>query len=99
MAEKDPHFFGSLQKHDPEFYEAAIALRRASRRTPLDEKTVVLICLALDAANGSTKGVQNLSRTAREMGITEDEIKGALRLVVSNQMNHAISTTVHAFGE
>ncbi len=99
MAERQPRFFDALQKHDPEFYTAALGLREASRGPSLDNKTRILISMALDAAGGANQGVKNLARTAKEMGATDNEIKEVLRLVVSNKMNLALSTTMHAFEE
>lgn len=99
MAQPQPHFFDALEKYDPEFYKAATAFRNASRGPSLDNKTRVLITMALDATNGAAHGVKNLSRQARALGATENEIKEVLRLVASNKMNEALATSMHAFEE
>ncbi|MDP2719541.1 MAG: carboxymuconolactone decarboxylase family protein [Dehalococcoidia bacterium] len=99
MASRQPFFFDALEKYDPEFYKAASALRISAEGNALDEKTRVLITMALDASHGSVGGVKNLAKRARALGATEDQVRETLRLVASVNLNMALHASLHAFEE
>lgn len=76
-----PPFVEILREKDPELFAAVDKLSQvANKPGALDQKTKVLISLALDAFNGAIGGVKTLSEVARKVGATEEEIKETLRM-------------------
>ncbi len=71
MKEKDPEYTSNLlENYKKNFSDGA-----------LTAKTKVLIAMALDAGNGDIDGVRTLSRRARELGATEEEILETVEVV------------------
>ncbi len=75
-----PEFLQGLNERDPQLAQAVEKLWATAQEGPLDDKTRVLITLALDANNGAAEGVASLSEQARRAGATDGEIAQALRL-------------------
>lgn len=94
-----PQFLDALQKNDPEFYKAALAVRELcyAPKAALDLKTKTLISMALDCVHGSSRGTANLTKRARALGASEEEIRETLRLVYSAAGNHILNTSMAAF--
>ncbi len=77
-----PTFMDELKRLDPGFFEAVAAVSAISQEAGvLDQKTKVLISLALDAAGSHPDGVRNLAARARAIGVSEQEIIETIRLV------------------
>ena len=76
-----PSFMETLKKRDPEFFDLVIkVIDKAQGEGVLDQKTKVLVQLALDTALGHPEGVKALSQRAKSLGATEAEIVEILRL-------------------
>ncbi|MHB8984161.1 MAG: carboxymuconolactone decarboxylase family protein [Carboxydocellales bacterium] len=76
-----PPFIKILEEKDPTLYATVTELmEKAMAPGALDAKTKVLITLALDAHKEAEGGVTVLSRQARELGASEEEIAETLRL-------------------
>ena len=74
-----PKFLEKLKKRDLELFEAVHGmLKKVMTPGVLDVKTKILIAIAVDAGKGAKAGVENLSKQARRMGITDAEIHEAL---------------------
>ncbi|EGW39191.1 carboxymuconolactone decarboxylase family protein [Desulfosporosinus sp. OT] len=93
-----PPFLKFLEADDPDFGQA-IEKVVSSAMTPgaLDEKTKLLIALALDAAHGSVPGVTSVARQARSAGATDAEIAEALRLAYFASGNSILMASSAAF--
>jgi alkylhydroperoxidase/carboxymuconolactone decarboxylase family protein YurZ len=65
----------------------------------LDIKTKVLITLALDAFHGAGGGVKVLAAAARNLGVTDGQIKEALRIAYSTSGMSALVASRAAFGD
>ena len=98
MVQRQPAFYDTLQKYDPEFYKVVSAVREKTRAAgALDAKTKTLISLALDTVLGASQGVKNLAQRARELGASEDEMREVMRLVYGVKGNQALATARSAF--
>jgi len=100
MANNYPEFITKLQKTDPKLYESVSGIYDLSM-TPgeLDDKTKILIALALDALSGSGEGVRVLSKIARNMGLSVAQITEALRLAYFVAGNPVLDAMKSAFDE
>jgi len=77
-----PEFLKVLKEKDPEY--AGNILENYERRFTdgaLSAKTKTLITLALDAYHGDAEGVKALTKRAKDMGATEDEILEVVEVV------------------
>jgi alkylhydroperoxidase/carboxymuconolactone decarboxylase family protein YurZ len=93
-----PPFVNELKKHDAEFYKNIAQLYdTALAPGALEAKTKMLIILALDAYAGLAQGVKSVAEQARSMGITDEEMKEALRLayLVAGNPVLSLSNTIY----
>ncbi|AET69554.1 uncharacterized protein, gamma-carboxymuconolactone decarboxylase subunit like protein [Desulfosporosinus orientis DSM 765] len=93
-----PVFLKFLETNDPDFAQA-IEKVFTSAMSPgaLDQKTKLLIALALDAAHGAGQGVASIAHQLREQGTTDAEIAEALRLAYFAFGNSILATSSAAF--
>ncbi|KXA98698.1 hypothetical protein AKJ39_01145 [candidate division MSBL1 archaeon SCGC-AAA259J03] len=71
LKEKDPQYAGNiLENYEKNFSNGA-----------LTAKTKTLIALALDAGNGDVEGVKALTKQAKELGVTEEELLEVVEVV------------------
>jgi len=93
-----PPFLKFLESNDPDFGQA-IEQVVSSAMTPgaLDQKTKLLIALALDAAHGSVPGVTSVAKQARSVGASDAEIAEALRLAYFASGNSILLASSAAF--
>lgn len=98
MSKHLPPFVAALEKRDPELF-AMMQQLVGSVMAPgaLDVKTKVLISIAVDAISGANKGVQSLAAIARKMGISDEEIKEALRVAQTSVNMQFLATMSAAF--
>lgn len=95
-----PPFLAKLRKRDPETFEAVHKmLQKVMAPGKLDVKTKLLIAIAVDAAKGARPGVQNLSKQARKMGVTDKEINEALAVAMASANLEFLSSADAAFEE
>lgn len=100
MANNYPEFITKLQKNDPKLYESVSGIYDLSMAPgELDAKTKILIVLALDALTGAGEGVRVLSKIARNMGLSDNQISEALRLAYFVAGNPVLNAMKAAFEE
>ena len=93
-----PMYLKFLEDNDPDFAEAIEKVSNlAMTAGVLDEKTKLLIALALDAAHGASGGVVNISKQLRAQGTTDAEICEALRIAYVTFGNSILITSSTAF--
>ena len=93
-----PEPIAVLEKNDKELYELAKTVHDlALAPGELDARTKVLITMALDAAAGAEGGVRVLAAVARQMGVTEGQIKEVMRIVYLTAGMGALWTSKPAF--
>ncbi|MGJ7046021.1 carboxymuconolactone decarboxylase family protein [Thermoanaerobacterium thermosulfurigenes] len=93
-----PPFLSSLDKNDPEFASAIEKVYSyAMGPGSLDQKTKLLIALAIDALHGANLGVENISNQLRNMGVSEEEIKEAIRIAYFASGNTILASYISAF--
>ncbi|MDH7479233.1 MAG: carboxymuconolactone decarboxylase family protein [Syntrophomonadaceae bacterium] len=81
MVLKEPWFVGELANTDPQLYQLVErTIQLATGPGALDDKTKLLIALALDAYKGTPTGVRSLAEQARQAGAREAEIQETLRI-------------------
>ena len=79
-----PKFYKVLQKRNPEVFNALEKLGKATRAAgPIDERTGHLVHLAAAAAIRSEGAVHSHVRRAIEAGVTAEEIRHALLMLLS----------------
>lgn len=93
-----PIYLKFLENNDPDFAQA-IEKVSTSAMTPgaLDQKTKLLIALALDAAHGAGQGVASIANLLRSQGTTDAEIAEALRIAFFAFGNSILVTSSAAF--
>jgi len=93
-----PFYLKFLEDNDPDF-SRAIDKVFTSSMTPgaLNQKTKLLIALALDAAHGSGQGVASIANQLRAQGTTDIEIAEALRIAYFAFGNSILATSSAAF--
>ncbi|KLU67343.1 MULTISPECIES: carboxymuconolactone decarboxylase family protein [Desulfosporosinus] len=93
-----PVYLKFLESSDPDFAQA-IEKVFASAMTPgaLDQKTKLLIALALDAAHGASQGVSSIAKQLRGQGTSDAEIAEALRIAYFAFGNSILATSSAAF--
>ncbi len=82
MEEELPEFLEILKEKDPKY--AKNILENYEKRLSdgaLSAKTKTLMALALDAGNGDVEGVKALTKRAKELGATEDELLEVIEVV------------------
>jgi alkylhydroperoxidase/carboxymuconolactone decarboxylase family protein YurZ len=95
-----PPFLAHLEKNDPVFAEAIEKVFSSSMNPgALDNKTKLLIALALDAGHGSVPGVCSVANQLRAIGTTDEEIAEALRIAYFAFGNTILSVSAAAFPE
>lgn len=81
MNKEIPPFIKKYASRDRELYDAVVNISEtAFADSALDQKTRLLIALALDAVLGSDHGVASLARQIRAVGGSDQEISDALRV-------------------
>jgi len=95
-----PIYLKFLEDNDPEFAQAIEGVFTSSM-TPsaLDQKTKLLIALALDAAHGAGQGVASIANQLRAQGTTDAEIAEALRIAYFAFGNSILVTSSAAFAK
>jgi len=94
-----PTFLKGLEERDPQLAEAVDQLWSVANEGPLDDKTRILITMALDALSGASGGVSSLAEQARSAGATAEEIAHALRLAYLVAGMQTLLTGNAAFNE
>ncbi|SHM36028.1 alkylhydroperoxidase AhpD family core domain-containing protein [Caldanaerovirga acetigignens] len=95
-----PPFLEPVRKNDPDFGKAIEDVYSlAMGEGALDQKTKLLIALAVDAAHGATQGVANIARQLRSMGVTDEEIREAIRIAYFAFGNSILASYSAAFHE
>nr|WP_041444851.1 carboxymuconolactone decarboxylase family protein [Syntrophobotulus glycolicus] len=93
-----PPFLAHLEKNDPAFAEAIEKVFSSSMAPgALDNKTKLLIALALDAAHGSVPGVSSVAGQLRAIGAKDEEIAEALRIAYFAFGNSILGVSAAAF--
>ncbi|MBM7581472.1 alkylhydroperoxidase/carboxymuconolactone decarboxylase family protein YurZ [Caldicoprobacter guelmensis] len=95
-----PPFLAPVGKSDPDFgkvIEEVYALSMGEGA--LDQKTKLLIALAVDAVHGAAQGVTNIARLLKSMGVTDEEIREALRIAYFASGNAILASYAAAFPE
>ncbi|WP_434511683.1 carboxymuconolactone decarboxylase family protein [Desulfitobacterium sp. AusDCA] len=93
-----PPFLKFLESNDPDFAQAVERVF-SSAMSPgaLDQKTKLLIALALDAAQGSGQGVASIAGQLKTQGTTDAEIAEALRIAYFAFGNSILASSSSAF--
>ena len=95
-----PPFLAPVGKNDPDFGKAIEDVYSlAMGEGALDQKTKLLIALAVDAAHGATQGVTNIAKQLRSMGVTDEEIREAIRIAYFAFGNSILASYSAAFPE
>ncbi|ADL08403.1 carboxymuconolactone decarboxylase family protein [Thermosediminibacter oceani] len=95
-----PPFLASVEKNDPDFAKAIEGVfSSAMGPGALDQKTKLLIALALDAAHGAYQGVMNISKQLKNMGVKDEEIAEAIRIAYFAFGNSILASYSAAFSE
>lgn len=93
-----PPFLSSVEKNDPEFAKALEKIVSTSMGPgALDQKTKLLIALALDASKGASEGVKSLSNQLKNAGAKDEEIAEALRIAYFSYGNSILTQYSQAF--
>lgn len=93
-----PLFVEEFKSIDPDLYQAACqTIEMAMAPGELDQKTKLLITLALDAYKGAVEGVRVLAAQAREAGATDGEMAEAIRLAYFVAGMDSLKTGLAAF--
>jgi alkylhydroperoxidase/carboxymuconolactone decarboxylase family protein YurZ len=99
MSPPYPEFIQRLQRTDPELFAVAVARHDLVMRPgALEQKTKMLILLAVDAFAGST-GVRGIAAAAREVGASDAEVAEALRVASHVAGNRVLAAGAAAFPE
>ena len=100
MSNHYPPFVEAVKATDEELYEIITKnMDLALADGALDQKTKVMITMALDAFAGAVEGVKSLSQRARDLGATEDEIKEVLRISYMVASMKTLATTRAAYNK
>jgi len=98
MSNHYPPFVEAVKSTDSELYEIVTkTMDLALADGALDQKTKVMITMALDAFAGANEGVHTLSQRAKDLGATEDEIKEVLRIAYMVSSMKTLATTRAAY--
>ena len=98
MVFRFPWFVDEWQKHDDSLYQlVANNIELAMGPGALDEKTKLLISLALDAFKGSGPGVKALTEQARQQGASQEEIQETLRIAYLMSSMECLKASLEAY--
>lgn len=98
MGIEPPSFLLELKKRNPEFGENILKnYSKVFSEGALSIKTKILITMALDAEKGLPVAVKQLSKQARKVGATNEEIQEVLELVTMVCGFQGLNTAVEAF--
>ncbi|QGU00194.1 hypothetical protein SYNTR_1600 [Candidatus Syntrophocurvum alkaliphilum] len=98
MSQKLPWFVEEMKQYDPEYAEVIHeVVSKALDTRALDDKTKLLIVLALDAIKGASEGVKVLAKQARMAGASDEEIQETLRLAYFVSGMDVVKTSLNAF--
>lgn len=93
-----PPFLAFLDKNDPDFAKAIEnVFSLAMGPGALDQKTKLLIALAIDAVHGASQGVASIANQLRGMGVKDAEIAEAIRIAYFASGNSILSAYSSAF--
>ena len=93
-----PLYLKFLENNDPDFSQAIEKVfTSAMMPGALDQKTKLLIALALDAAHGASQGVSAIANQLRAQGTSDTEIAEALRIAYFAFGNSILGTSSAAF--
>ncbi len=96
MSRNLPAFVEKFSKSDPKLVDLIADVRdHAMKPGALDQKTKLLIAMALDAIVGAEHGVESLADRARASGASEEEIAETLRIVYYIAGMGAVSAGSH----
>lgn len=95
-----PSFLSKLKDRDPELFKSVHGMvQKVMAPGKLDVKTKLLIAIAVDAAKGARPGVVNLSKQAKRMGVTSEEINEALSVAMASANLEFLASADAAFEE
>ena len=93
-------FIAALEERDPEFFQVTKELQElVFTESSLDQKTKLLISLAVDACAGSAQGVASVAKALRGLGVTDQEIAEVLRITYFAKGNSTLGVAMAAFGQ
>ena len=91
-------FIAGIEQRDKKFYDLVNGLEELCfAPSSLDQKTKLLIALAVDAAAGSAQGVKSIAGSLRRMGVTDEQIGEALRITYFAKGNAVLGVSAEAF--
>ncbi len=90
-------FITAIKERDPKFFELMKGLQElVFAESSLDIKTKLMISLAVDASEGAGEGVQAISNTLRQMGVSEEQIAEVLRITYFTKANSTLVVSMNA---
>lgn len=93
-------FIEGIKERDPKFYETVSGLEELCfAKSSLDQKTKMMIALAVDACMGSASGVKSVANALRGMGVTDEQIGEVLRITYFAKGNEVLSVSMNAFDQ
>jgi len=93
-------FIAAIKERDPEFYKVTKELQElVFTKSSLDQKTKLMISLAVDACEGSAQGVASVANALRELGVTDQEIAEVLRITYFAKGNSTLGVAMAAFAQ
>ncbi|KXB08174.1 hypothetical protein AKJ56_01730 [candidate division MSBL1 archaeon SCGC-AAA382N08] len=97
LGEELPDFLKVLKKKDPEYAENLLEnYKKNFSDGALPAKTKTLIALALDAGNDDVGGVKALTKQAKKLGATENELLEVVEVVEETCGFQGLATATEA---
>ncbi|KXB08636.1 hypothetical protein AKJ55_00610 [candidate division MSBL1 archaeon SCGC-AAA382M17] len=97
MGKELPEFLEILKEKDSEYAENILEnYEKRFTDEALSAKTKTLIALALDAGNGDVEGVKALTKRAKELGATEDELLEVVEVVEGTCSFQGLAVAIEA---
>lgn len=91
-------FIAALEERDPAFFRVTKELQElVFAESSLDQKTKLLISLAVDACTGAAEGVASVANALRRLGVTDQEIAEVLRITYFAKGNSTLGVAMAAF--
>ena len=91
-------FIAAIEERDPGFFRVAKELQELIfAESSLDQKTKLLISLAVDACEGSAQGVASVAKALRGLGVTDQQIAEVLRITYFAKGNSTLGVSMAAF--